>query len=71
MLKTYSSSGLKNIQTAGREIFPTTKDKLDAALNAPPTVVLEKEVHNRIVEDNLLSGTGMSRRTMTNPMTNW
>ena len=57
MLKTYSSSGLKNIQSSGREIFPTTKDKLDAALNAAPTVVLEKEVHNRIVEDNyLLSG---------------
>ena len=58
MLRTYSSSGLKNIQTSGREIIPTTKDKLDAALNAPPTAaVLEKEVHNRIVEDNyLLSG---------------
>ena len=57
MLRTYSSSGLKYIQSAGREIFPTTKDKLDAALNAPPTVVLEKEVHNKIVEDNyLLSG---------------
>ena len=54
MLRTYSSSGLKYIQTAGREIIPTTKDKLDAALNAPPTAaVLEKEVHNRIVEDNL------------------
>ena len=54
MLRTYSSSGLKNIQTAGRDIIPTTKDKLDAALNAPPTAaVLEKEVHNRIVEDNL------------------
>ena len=51
MLKTYSSSGLKNIQTAGREIFPTTIDKLDA-LNAAPTAVLEKEVHNKIVEDN-------------------
>ena len=73
MLRTYSSSGLKYIQSAGREIFPTTKDKLDAALNAPPTAaVLEKEVHNRIVEDNyLLSEAGMSRRTMTNPMTSW
>ena len=72
MLRTYSSSGLKNIQTAGRDIIPTTKDKLDDALNAPATAaVLEKEVHKRIVEDNLLSGTKMSQLTMTKSMTRW
>ena len=55
MLRTYSSSGSKNILSAGREIIPTTKDKLDDALNAPATAAgLEKEDHKGIVEDNFI-----------------
>ena len=54
MLKTYSSSGLKNIQSSGREIIPTTKDTIDDALKDPPTAaVLKKEVHKSVVDDNL------------------
>ena len=53
MLKAYPSSGSNEHTVYWSRNPSTAKDKL-AAIDAAPTVVLKKEVHREIVEDNYL-----------------